>query len=165
MRGLKRRVETHPGTLRSEPHAELDVLDARFRVADGVEPARPRECIPADRSKPGPERRRVPGRLLVHEVMEQVAEPRHDSRCAGGFVVGAEERGQAGVVRKSFANPVEGIAVWQDVRVDENENLSRCTLRTCVARCRRTRARRFLHDDQILRRILRCANRGDDQLQ
>src|SRR5919197_539472 len=86
---LDERVEDDPRTAGREPQAELDVLDRRGRIALCIE-ARKRRA--ADRAEAGPERLRPAGALLVHVVVEEVAETRDERRVGRIVVVGAEER-------------------------------------------------------------------------
>src|SRR6185312_1574256 len=84
-------VKSHPRTSACEPHAELDVLDAWSWVARRVETAGGDERVPADRAEARPEGRRLPLRLLVDEVVQQVPEAGHHAGRGRRVVVRAEQ--------------------------------------------------------------------------
>src|SRR6478672_3513369 len=117
MGSLQSRVEPDPPE-RSEPPTELDVLDRRPGIPLLVESSRRHEGAPADGADARPERAQLTRRATVDGVVEEIAERGHGADRHDRVVVGAEERNEAGVTRERLADPGEGIAVDEHVRVD-----------------------------------------------
>lgn len=77
---LELRIQPERRTRLGEAHAELDVLDARLRVAIRVESSRTTERVEPYGSEAGPEGRGSAGRALVDEVVEEVPKAGDDIR-------------------------------------------------------------------------------------
>lgn len=152
--------ELRPGV--GEPHAELDVFDARLGVATRIEAAGPAECVEPNRPEAGPEGRGPTWRALVDEVVQQVPEARDGSRRLGRVVVRAEERHEVGVTFERRADPPERVSVRQDVCVHEHEDVSFGLCSAFVAGGGGTRSRGVVHHDHLLRWIVGCPDRGQN---
>ena len=157
---LEKRVGGDPRSARGEPQAELEVLDGRRRVAVGVEAAGGEEGLTPDRAETGPERLRRPRSLLVHVVVEEVAEARHERGVGGVVVVGAEERVEARVGGEGRADAREGVAVRLHVGVDEQEDVAGRAAGTLVPGGSRPGRRGRIDDDHLLRRLVGGSDRG-----
>ena len=137
VRAAKLLVEEDPQTGVPKPVPELDVLDCP-RVASRIEPAGGFERGAADGAAARPERRRFGISLLVHEMVEKVPELRNQPRSARRGVVRAEHRGDFGPVLQEPGDPPDRVRRRDDVRIDEQENVSGRVARSEVARGSRT---------------------------
>ena len=151
---LEERVEGDPRAVRGEPQAELDVLDGGRRVPVGVEAAGGEERLAPDRAEPSPERLRRPGALLVHVVVEEVPEARHEPGIGRVVVVGAEERVEAGVGGEGRAHAREGVPVRFHVGVDEDEEVASRAADALVPGGGRAGCVQGVDHDYLLRRLL-----------
>src|SRR6266508_1053237 len=142
-----------------QAHAELDVLDRGPRVALRVEAAGGEERVPPDRAESRPEGRRRPGRARVHVMVQEVAEGRDDAVGGRCVVVGAEEGGQLRVGVEGRADPAERVRVDEYVGVDEDEHVAGRVPCADVASSAGTDERRVVDDEELLRRLLRSADR------
>ena len=124
--------------------AELDVLDRWPGVESGIEAAKIEKDLAADHSATRPERVHWAGiavecALLVHEVMQQVAELAHNVSCRRVVVVGTEQGGEAWVGDKTCHAAAQGIGMDRDVRVQEENERRLGKLSPAVARGRGTK--------------------------
>jgi len=163
VRGAQLGVQDDARARGGQPHAELDVLHHRGRVAVDVEAAGGQERVAADGAEPGPERGRLARRGLVHVVVEEVSELRDGPTERRPVVVGAEHCGQAGVGAERLADASERVGVDLDVRVDEHQDLAACHRRAGVAR--RRRAAPGLDHEHLVVRPGRRLDRGHHPLE
>jgi hypothetical protein len=161
MSPLQARIELHPRADGRQPHAELDVLDARLAITLRVEPAGLREDVAAHSAEPSPKRRGGAARALVHEVVKEIAESGHRAGCLRRVVVGSEDGRQLGISVEGGSDAAERVGVGKDVGVNEHEHVSLGLLRPGVACSSRARSCRRLHDDQFLGRFLRVPDCRD----
>ena len=118
------RVEDEPRAVAPQPHAQLDVLDARPREAPASKP--PAASKASRRTAPSPAQKvsAGPARVGVDVVVEQVAEARSEAGRRGLVVVGAEDRGQVGVGGETALDPGERVGMDLDVGVDEDDHVA-----------------------------------------
>ena len=157
MRAEQERVEPDLADAR-KTDAELDVLDRRRSVPLGIEPPDIEERVAADGAETRPERRRTTRGLLVHVMVQEVAEARNGARRLGRVVVRAEHGDQLRGALERAPDPLERIGVRQHVGVDEDEDVAGCTVRTVVSGGGRSRELALVDDDDFLRRGVRIAN-------
>ncbi len=159
MAAADRRVEEQPGPPCVQPHTQLDVLDARLRVALGVEAAGGDELGAPHGSQAGPERLGLTGRAGVDVVMEQVAKARGEAGRRRVVVVGAEDRDQVGGEEVPLDSP-EGVLVHLDVGIDEDDHIGFGLVSAGVAGRGGAAVGRVADDDQLVRRSLARLDRG-----
>ena len=134
--------EDDPAARPRQPIAQLDVLDRRPGVEPRVETAEFEEDLAADHPAAGPECVSRPGvaielALLVHVMVQQVAELAHDARRSRLVVVRAEQRRQPRIGHEprhpaSIVSRVDG-----HVGVEEEDQVARRPLGAAIAGRRR----------------------------
>ena len=157
---LEGRVELDPGAVRGKPHPELDVLDRRLRKAPLVESAGRQESRAANRAQPCPERARTPGVLLVHVVVQQVAEG-GDGAPVLRVVVGAEQCDKLGLALEGLPDSRERVRVNLHVGIDEHEHVASRLAGTRVPCAGRARGRRLADHDRLFGPIARGSDRRE----
>src|SRR5215469_10518788 len=124
MRALELPVEEDPPSRGVQAIAELDVLHGWAREGRRVEAADLPEVDAANGAQPGPEGGRRRAAFLMDEVVEQVAIARDQPRRSRGVVVGAEHRGERGIIREGPSDACEPARSHDHVGVDEHEHLA-----------------------------------------
>ena len=114
--------------------SQLRVLDRRERIAVGVELAGTQEECTSDGSATCPERRVLPPRALVNEVMSQVHVLREETGIRRGDVVGTRQAREARIATKRRSNAIDAISVRDTVRIDEQQHVRAAVPRALVAR-------------------------------
>jgi hypothetical protein len=137
-----------------ESHPQLDVLDRGLLEPAFVKATEFEEIGPADRADPAPEGRGRPRVLLMHMVMQQIAEGGHDAGRWWTVVVRPEDRRQLRVRFEALANTAHGICMQRHVCIDEDENVAGRDASSGISCCRGACPRRLLDDEELLGRIV-----------
>ena len=137
----QRRIEHDALVVRSQPIAEIDILDLRAWIAHGVESTDGKKCITTYRATARPERLGVPRRARVHIAMQQVPILRNESPMARRIVVRAEGGAQCGIPREECGETAQRRRRDNDIGIgigiDEHQHAAAGDARTHVPRERR----------------------------
>ena len=134
--GLDVRVQLNASPRRREAESEFHVLDAGPGESS-VEAAVLKKYGPADRSTARPESDGAAARILMNEVMQQVAIVAGERAAPGLVVVGAEHCIELRVCRKCRPQTVERIWMDLNIRIQEEQDVTGCGPRAEVSRRRR----------------------------
>jgi len=121
---LQRFVEKDAITGPTQAVAQLDILNRRAGEAPLVEATHAIEGRSHDGTAARPEGSRLSVACLVHEMMQEVPISGHQSRRRREGVVGAEHGGDFSVAIKKCLYPPNRVVGYDNVGVDEEQNLS-----------------------------------------